>query len=80
MENQEGVTLRDMEAAAIGIKLLTTNKNIVNKDLYNRNNVFILGIQNIEEIPEFLDREYMDVLHKIKINHTFEAMLDEITN
>lgn len=80
MENQEGVTMRDMESVAIGVKLLTTNKNIVNKDLYNKNNVFILGINDIKELPEFLDKEYVDILHKIKVNHTFEAMLNEITN
>lgn len=80
MENQEGVTMRDMESIAIGVKLITTNRNIVNKDLYNKNNVFILGIDNIKDLPDFLDKEYVDVLREIKKNHTFEAMLDEITN
>lgn len=80
MENQEGVTMRDIESVVIGVKLLTTNKNIVNKDLYNKNNVFILGMDDIKELPEFLDKEYVDILHKIKKNHTFEAMLNEITS
>lgn len=79
MENQEGVTMRDMESIAIGVKLITTNKNIVNKDLYNKNNVFILDVDDIEEIPNFLNSEYIDVLGDIKDAHTFEAMLDEIT-
>ena len=79
MDNQEGVTLRDMEALVIGTKLITTNKHIVNKDLYNKNNVFILGVDKIEELPEFLKSEYVNVWDDIKNNHSFEAMMDEIT-
>lgn len=80
MENQEGITMRDLEAVAIGIKLITTNKNIVNKDLYNRNNVFILGVDNLQNLPEFLNENYVDVIHDIGRNHTFAAMMDELTD
>ncbi len=80
MKNQEGVTMRDMEAVAIGVKLITTNKNIVRKDLYNRNNVFILGRDKLENLPEFIKGEYIDILPGIKNDHTFESMMDEITN
>lgn len=80
MDNQKGVTMRDMESVAIGVKLITTNKNIVNKDLYNKRNVFILGVDDFEKLPEFLKSEYVDVLDSIKDKHTFEAMLDEITS
>lgn len=79
MDNQEGVTLRDMEATAIGIKLITTNVHIVNKDLYNKNNVFILGVDKIEELSQFLKSEYVNVWNDIKINHSFEAMMSELT-
>lgn len=79
MENQEGVTMRDMESVAIGVKLITTNRSIVRKDLYAKNNVFILGVDNIGELPGFLALEYIDIWDDIKENHTFEAMLDEIT-
>lgn len=80
MENQEGITMRDMEAVAIGVKLITTNKNIVNKDLYNRNNVFILGVDNLHRLPEFLNENYVDIIKDIGKNHTFIAMMDELTN
>ena len=80
MENQEGVTMRDMESVAIGVKLITTNKNIVNKDLYNKNNVFILGVDNLKKLPEFIRGEYIDVWPAIRENHKFESMMNEITN
>lgn len=79
MDNQEGITMRDMESVAIGVKLITTNKNIVTKDLYNKNNVFILGVDDLNALPQFLDSEYVDVWKKIKTKHTFEAMMGEIT-
>ena len=80
MENQEGVTMRDMESVAIGVKLITTNKNIVNKDLYDKNNVFILGVDKLNNLPDFLNAEHVDVWSDIRNRHTFEAMMDEITN
>lgn len=79
MSNQEGVTMRDMESVAIGTKLITTNKNIVNKDLYHKNNVFILDVDDFDRLPEFLEKEYVDVWERIKDKHTFDAMLNEIT-
>lgn len=78
MENQEGVTMRDMEATAIGVKLITTNRNIINKDLYNENNVFILGVDDLESLPSFLKKKNVNVWDGIKQKHTFDAMLDEI--
>lgn len=80
MEHQKGITMRDMESVAIGVKLITTNKNIVNKDLYHKNNVFILGVDEIDSLPNFLESEYIDVWESIKDKHTFEAMLNEITD
>lgn len=79
MKNQEGVTMRDMESVAIGVKLITTNKNIINKDLYHKNNVFILGVDDLDSLPEFLKLECVNMWDRIKDNHTFEAMLNEIT-
>ena len=80
MDNQEGVTMRDMESVAIGVKLITTNRNIVNKDLYHENNVFILGVDKLNDLPQFLEKESVDVWSRIKEKHTFEAMLNEITD
>ena len=79
MENQEGVTMRDMESVAIGLKLITTNRNIRNKDLYHENNVFILGIDDFDSLPSFLNADYVNMWERIKGSHTFEAMMTEIT-
>lgn len=80
MENQEGITMRDMEALTIGVKLVTTNKNIINKDLYHPNNVFVIGIDKFKDFKEFLSKEYVNMLDQIKEKHTFKAMMDEITS
>lgn len=78
MENQEGLTMRDMEAAVIGVKLITTNRNIVNKDIYNKNNVFIINVDDISTLTDFLNKPFVNVWENIKNKHTFEAMLDEL--
>ena len=47
MNNQNGLTIRTMESIEFRTKLITTNKNIVESDLYNSSNVIIYP--NIEE-------------------------------
>ena len=78
--NQEGITLRDMESVAMGIKLITTNKNIVNKDIYDKRNVFILGVDLVDNLPSFLQSDTVNIIDSIRDKHSFAAMMDEITS
>lgn len=49
-DKQEGMTLRVMESIFFSKKLITNNKAIKNREIYFKENVFILGEdQNIEE-------------------------------
>lgn len=80
MEDQKGMTLRDLESLFFDVKLLTTNKNVVNMDFYNPKNVFILdGLNNIEDIPAFLSTDSVLVPDEIKKQHTLEHFVDYIT-
>lgn len=56
-EDQKGITLRVFDALCNGRKLITQNKNILNMDIYNPNNVFVLGVDNIKDIGNFIERE-----------------------
>lgn len=55
---QAGLTLRPLEALYNKKKLITNMKNIVNYDIYNHNNIFILGVDNIEDVIDFINSEY----------------------
>lgn len=56
MEGQSGCTLRTLESMFLNRKLITNNKDIVNYDFYNPNNIFV-----IENADDFKDRFY-DIL------------------
>ncbi len=57
-ETQKGLTLRPLEALFLKKKLITNLKEIVNYDFYCSDNVFILGVDNESDLPEFLDADY----------------------
>jgi len=79
MEDQQGVTLRDLEAIFFNTKLITTNKYIVNSEFYNPRNVFIIGEQDIKKLPEFLSTDQIPIDISLLKKYSIAGMLDEIT-
>lgn len=78
LENQKGITIRDMESMFFDVKLLTTNKNIVNTDIYNPNNVFVVDGLNIDGLPEFIALPHTPLTEEIKNRYTFDNYIKEI--
>ena len=74
-EGQTGLTLRPMEALFFKKKLITNNKDIINYDFYNPNNIFVLGLDNIDDIKEFIEKEYEEIDEKIIDYYDFEQWL-----
>ncbi|MBQ6478126.1 MAG: hypothetical protein IJI44_02025 [Erysipelotrichaceae bacterium] len=56
--NQTGFTLRVLESLFYGIKLITNNKGIRNTEIYNENNVFIIGEDDEKKLPDFIRSPY----------------------
>lgn len=79
LENQQGITVRDLESLFQDVKLITTNDRIKDTDIYTPNNVFILDDHNYKEIPKFLGLP-LDNMDSVKPNHTFDKYVDEITS
>ena len=80
MPNQKGITMRDLESIFLGVKLITTNKNIINTDIYNPDNVYIINDSNIDDLPDFLNKEYVPTPQETLMNHSFSHFLDIITS
>lgn len=53
-EEQSGLTIRPIEALLYKKKLITDMKGISAFKIYNPNNVFILGVDNMEDLPAFI--------------------------
>lgn len=61
----KGLTIRTMESLFLKKKLITNNKDIINYDFYNSNNIFVLGEDNLDNIKEFIEKEYVEIDEKI---------------
>ena len=69
---QTGLTLRPIESLFYRKKLLTNNVEIKKYDFYNKNNIFILGEDDINTIPVFLKSQYIDIPHSIVSKYMIE--------
>ena len=57
---QTGLTMRTIEVLfGIGRKLITTNKDIINYDFYNKNNILIINRDNLEIPKSFFEKEFI---------------------
>lgn len=61
---QKGITMRIIESLVYEVKLITDYAEIKDYDFYNPNNIFILGVDKIKDLPEFLDKPYVKVKSK----------------
>ena len=65
-----------MESIFLKKKLITNNKNVKNFKFYNKNNIFIIGIDKWENLEEFLNKKYHDIDRKILEKYDFKNWLD----
>lgn len=76
-KNIDYITLRCLEALCTGRKLITDNKSIKKYDFFNDNNIFVLD-NNIEEIPNFLEKAYVNIDKKIIDKYSFSNWISKI--
>lgn len=57
----EGLSLRPMESIFHRKKLITNSLMIQNYDFYDSNNIFILGKNDLNILPDFLESPYKDI-------------------
>lgn len=72
-DEQDGFTLRTIEALHLEKKLITDNKTIKNAPFYSPQNIFILGEDNIDMINEFINAPYNKEVSVYKEDYTVEA-------
>ena len=81
MEGQSGCTLRTLQSMFLNRKLITNNKDIVNYDFYNPNNIFV--IENADDfkdrfndILKFMRSPYQKLPDMVKNNYKFCKWLE----
>lgn len=78
LENQKGITVRDMESLFFDVKLLTTNSCINQTDIYHPNNVFLINGLNLDGLKEFIATPHIVISDEIKQRHTYDRYIEEI--
>lgn len=75
-EKQYGITLRPLEAIFYEKKLITTCQHIDQFDFYNKENIFILGKDDVSNLKYFISSKYKKVDKEIKKKYTFNNWLN----
>ena len=77
-KNNRGCTFRAIECIGLKKKLITNNKEIINEDFYNQNNILIIDENNIK-IPEyFLNSPYEELPREIYEKYSLENWIKKL--
>lgn len=77
-EGIEGLSLRALESIFLKKKLITNNKDIMTYDFYRPTNMFIVGVDDMSKVKEFVDSDYEEIDEKIVKYYDFYSWLDRI--
>lgn len=72
----DGLTLRIMESLFFEKKLITNNQTVVQYDFYSKNNIFVLGLDKIDNLLEFIESPYKPIPNHIVEKYEFYTWLD----
>ena len=75
-EGQTGQTLRALECLFYRKKLITNDKRVEQYDYYNKDNIFIIGKDDFDTLPAFLERPFLDIEEKTVEKYDCKAWLE----
>lgn len=79
-ENQTGHTLRTMESLFLSKKLITNNKSIASYNFYKKENIFILGDDDLSKLKDFLEAPYQQLDPSIVTQYDFANWINRLIN
>lgn len=75
IKTQTGLTMRTIDILGLKRKLITTNKDIVNYDFYNPNNICIIDRKHISLDCNFLEKTYQEIDGEIYKKYSMKSWL-----
>lgn len=76
--HQTGLSFRIFEAMALEKKVITNNKNILNYNFYNPNNIAVIDTENIVINSDFFETEYQPLTETIYNQYTINNWVSSI--
>lgn len=78
--NQKGLSFRIMEAIALEKKIISTNKDLINYDFYNPNNITIVDSNDIKIDSLFFKTPYESISPEIVRKYHISSWVNQIFN
>lgn len=78
--NQTSLTMREFEAVFDNVKCITTNKGVFQSELYDASRYFVLGVDPLEKLPEFLETPFLRVEDALLDTYRFESYVAELVD
>lgn len=75
---QRSITQRELEAVFHSIKCITNNTGIKDFELYHPSRFFILGVDDMENLPGFLEIEFLKVPDEQLKNYKFTYVIEKM--
>lgn len=79
-DGQEGLTWRPIEAIYYNKKLITNFKAIQTYEFYDTNNIFILGLDDLKKLKEFIYAPFNPVPSNVIEEYTFSHLIEKLEN
>lgn len=76
---QSGTSQRPMESIFLRKKLVTNDAGILDCDFYDSDNIFVLGLDNLRDLPAFLARPYRELNSEVRDRYDFGQWLKGIS-
>ena len=70
-----GLTLRPLEALFYNKKVITNYREIKLYDFYNKNNIFVIGEDSVDNLNDFLKKPYIELPNNIVESYTFDKWI-----
>ena len=75
---QRGLTMRTIETLLAGKKLITTNRHILDSDLYHPSRVHVISRQEPDLADDFLDSPFLPLPAELRRRYSSEAWITDL--
>lgn len=75
---QNGFTMRTIEALGNKCKIVTNNKNVLQSDFYNSDNVYVYDDKSFEIPEHFFGANYKEIGEDVYYNYSLESWIEGI--
>lgn len=80
MDPYTGLSFRPLEALYFEKKLITNHELIIEEPFYDKNNIFLLGRDSLDDLKEFVSSHYKKIDSEIVLKYSFEKWISDLTS